>query len=34
MGLLKLTKDEIHKIEKWQQQGITVLWTDGYGTKI
>ncbi len=34
MGLLKLKKDEILKIEKWRQQGITVLWTDGYGTKI
>ena len=34
MGLLKLTKDEILKIEKWRQQGITVLWTDGHGTKI
>ncbi|NOX64499.1 MAG: hypothetical protein GXO85_01560, partial [Chlorobi bacterium] len=34
MGLLKLQKNEILKIEKWRQQGITVLWTDGYGTKI
>ncbi len=33
MGILKLRKDEILKIEKWRQQGITVLWTDGYETK-
>lgn len=34
MGMLKLKKDEILRIEKWRQQGVTVLWTDGYETKI
>ena len=34
MGMLELTEEETHKIEAWQQQGITVLWTDGTGTRI
>jgi beta-galactosidase len=34
MGLLELTEEEIHKIEEWRQQGVTVLWTDGTGTRI
>jgi beta-galactosidase len=34
MGMLELTAEEINQIEAWQQQGVTVLWTDGYGTRI
>jgi beta-galactosidase len=34
MGLLKLNNEDELKIEKWQQQGITVLWTNGNGTRI
>ena len=34
MGVLELNEEEKRKIEKWQQQGITVLWTNGSGTQI
>jgi len=34
MGMLNLENEELLKIEKWRQQGITVLWTNGYGTNI
>jgi beta-galactosidase len=34
MGLLELTKKEKIIIEKWRQQGKTVLWTNGVGTRI
>ena len=34
MGLLHLNADEKLKIEKWQKQGVTVIWTDANGTKI
>lgn len=34
MGMLKLNEEETKQIEKWKQQGIMVLWTDGTGTRI
>jgi len=34
MGILELKKEEKQLLEKWRQQGITLLWTDGNGTKI
>jgi len=34
LGFLKLNEEETHRIQKWQQQGITVMWTDGGGTRI
>lgn len=32
MGFLDLNDKEKQKINQWQKQGITVLWTDGNGT--
>lgn len=32
MGFLDLNDKEKQKINEWQKQGITVLWTDGNGT--
>jgi len=34
MGFLKLNEEEILGVKKWQQQGITVIWTNGEGTHI
>ena len=34
MGMLDLDEEEIQKLKNWKKQGITVLWTDGDGTKI
>jgi beta-galactosidase len=34
MGFLELNNEEEHRIKEWQQQGITVIWTDGKGTHI
>jgi len=34
MGMLELKEGEKEQIEKWKQQGIMVLWTDGTGTRI
>ncbi len=34
MGFLELNKEETDKIQKWRKQGITVLWTNGKGTRI
>jgi beta-galactosidase len=34
MGALELNMNEKQKIKEWQQKGITVMWTDGKGTKI
>jgi beta-galactosidase len=34
MGFLSLKDSDNLRIKKWRKEGITVLWTDGYGTKI
>ena len=34
MGLLQLNAAEEARIEEWQKQGITVIWTNAKGTKI
>ncbi|PXX25730.1 beta-galactosidase [Arenibacter sp. ARW7G5Y1] len=34
MGFLELTSKEESRIKKWNKRGITVLWTNGKGTKI
>ena len=34
MGFLELTSKEESRIKKWNKKGITVLWTNGKGTKI
>ncbi|MEO9892254.1 beta-galactosidase [Aurantibacter sp.] len=34
MGVLNLKKDEIKKIQEWNNLDITVLWTNGRGTEI
>jgi beta-galactosidase len=34
LGVLELKAEELILIEKWQQQGITVMWTDLIGTSI
>ena len=34
MGILELKKEEKQLLERWRQQGIAVLWTNGNGTKI
>ncbi|MDR2472723.1 MAG: hypothetical protein LBD53_04040, partial [Tannerella sp.] len=33
LGLLQLDKVESERIEKWRKAGITVMWTDGDGTR-
>jgi len=34
MGFLKLTEEEKSRIQNWQKQGITVMWTDGKSTHL
>lgn len=34
MGLLQLNEREKRYIQNWRENGDTVLWTDGYGTRI
>lgn len=34
MGFPDLNEEEKSRIKKWQQQGITVMWTDGSGTHV
>jgi len=34
MGLLQLNDEEKKSIQNWRKHGVTVLWTDGYGTRI
>jgi beta-galactosidase len=34
MGVLELSEAEKHKIKKWQQPGITILWTNGSSTSV
>jgi beta-galactosidase len=34
MGILELNEEELSRVEAWRKQGITVLWTDGAGTRV
>ena len=34
MGLLHLTDDQLQSVERWTQAGVTVMWTNGSGSRI